>query len=135
MSEIGDQFADLSSEPAALIERDHELVMTMFTHQVALILEDRDITQAELARLLGVSRARVSQMMRHRSSVTVRTMVEVAAALGCHLEIKLLASEAPRRKPPRGGITERLNTLCAEGTRDTEFVTKAARKTLEQTEW
>jgi transcriptional regulator with XRE-family HTH domain len=82
--------ADLLNRLEGLLvdERDqvaykHELAISSFTNDIARLMAQQGVSQSELARRLGVSRARVSQLMRHTSSPTLRTMVEVAAALGC----------------------------------------------------
>jgi transcriptional regulator with XRE-family HTH domain len=86
--------ADLLSRLDGLLtdERDqvaykHELAISSFTNDVARLLAEHGVSQSELARRLGVSRARVSQLMRHASSPTLRTMIEVAAALGCDVNL------------------------------------------------
>lgn len=80
-----DDLNDLISDEGAQIEYKHELAVSSFTNDVARLMADQGISQSELARRLGVSRARVSQLMQHSSSPTLRTMVEVADVLGCDL--------------------------------------------------
>lgn len=80
-----DDLNDLISDETAQIEYKHELAVSAFTNDVARLMADQDISQAELARRLDVSRARISQLLQHTSSPTLRTMVEVANALGCDL--------------------------------------------------
>jgi transcriptional regulator with XRE-family HTH domain len=65
------------------VEYKHELAITAYTNQLTQFMDQQGMSQSELARRLGVSRARVSQLMQHASSPTLRTMVEVANALGC----------------------------------------------------
>lgn len=62
-----------------------ELAIPTFTNQIARHMTEQGISQSDLARRLGVSRARVSQLLQHRSSPTLRTMVEVADVLGCNV--------------------------------------------------
>jgi transcriptional regulator with XRE-family HTH domain len=78
-----DELNDLLSDQKAQVEYRHELAITAFTNQLAQFMDQQGVSQSELARRLGVSRARVSQLMQHASSPTLRTMVEVANALGC----------------------------------------------------
>jgi len=68
-----------------MAEYKHELAISAFTNDVARVMDEKGVSQSELARRLGVSRARVSQLMQHKSSPTLRTMVEVATALGCEV--------------------------------------------------
>jgi predicted XRE-type DNA-binding protein len=78
-----DDLNDLIADEGAQIDYKHELAVSAFTNDVARLMTDQGISQSELARRLGVSRARVSQLMQHASSPTLRTMVEVANVLGC----------------------------------------------------
>jgi transcriptional regulator with XRE-family HTH domain len=80
-----DDLNDLIGDDSAQLEYKHELAVSAFTNDVARLMADQNISQADLARRLGVSRARVSQLMQHSSSPTLRTMVEVANVLGCDL--------------------------------------------------
>ena len=85
MNDLLGQLHDLVSDESSQIEYRHELAISSFTHDVARVMFEKGISQSELARRMGVSRARVSQLMQHRSSPTLRTMVQVAEALGCNV--------------------------------------------------
>ncbi len=50
--------------------------------------DELGLTYADLARKLNVSRARINQLFRGETNMTVRTMQELADALGLALEIK-----------------------------------------------
>lgn len=83
MNDLSDQLDELISDETSRLQHAHELALSAFTNQIARCMTDQGISQSDLARRLGVSRARVSQLLQHRSSPTLRTMVEVADALGC----------------------------------------------------
>jgi len=83
MSSVLDQLGSLVSDGVGQLEYKHELAVSAFTNDIALRMQEQGVSQSDLARLLDVSRARVSQLMQHVSSPTLRTMVEVAHALGC----------------------------------------------------
>lgn len=87
MSDLLEQLDGLVADETALAEYKHELAISAFTNDVARMMDEQGVSQSELARRLGVSRARVSQLMQHKSSPTLRTMVEVAAALGCDVSL------------------------------------------------
>ena len=57
------------------------------------------LSQSDLARRLGVSRARVSQLLQHKSSPTLRTMVHIANALGCDVAPSVAPSAFDRSEP------------------------------------
>ena len=55
---------------------------------------------AELARRLGVSRARVSGLMSGRQNPTIGSLMRVAEILGCYLRIELAPLELPAADEP-----------------------------------
>jgi len=55
---------------------------------------DLGITQAELARRMGTSQSVVSRLENMDSSPTLRTVVKVAKALGCEVELRFVRREA-----------------------------------------
>lgn len=83
MSDILDQLNELISDEASQVEYKHELAISAFTNAIARLMADQGLSQSDLARRLGVSRAYVSQLLQHKSSPTLRTMVQIANALGC----------------------------------------------------
>lgn len=104
MSDLSDQLEELISDETSRLEYAHELAISAFTNQIAHYMTEQGISQSDLARRLGVSRARVSQLLQHHSSPTLRTMVEVADALGCDV--------VPRVRPRN---FRRAPLLTAEG--------------------
>ncbi|MBE0416534.1 MAG: helix-turn-helix transcriptional regulator [Coriobacteriia bacterium] len=85
MSDLLNELEQLLPDAQSRAEYRHELAISTFTNAVSRRMADEGVSQAELARRLGVSRARVSQLLQHTSSPTLRTMVEVASALGCEV--------------------------------------------------
>ena len=97
MSDLLGQLDDLVADEASQAEYRHELAISAFTNAVARVMDETGVSQAELARRLGVSRARVSQLLQHKSSPTLRTVVEVATALGCEVTLGVAPDGAPSR--------------------------------------
>jgi len=95
MGDLLGQLDDLVSDEASQAEYRHELAISAFTNAVARVMDDLGVSQSELARRLGVSRARVSQLLQHKSSPTLRTMVEVATALGCEVTLVVTPGGSP----------------------------------------
>src|SRR5665647_2790383 len=98
MGDLLGQLNDLVSDETSQVEYKHELAISAFTNDVARVMDEKGVRQSELARRLGVSRARVSQLLQHRSSPTLRTMVEVATALGCEVTLGVAPDCAPSRR-------------------------------------
>ena len=63
--------------------------------QIVARMEERGMTQADLARAMGVSRARVSQILRGNDNLTLKSIVAVAIALDCRVEMLLNPIQAP----------------------------------------
>jgi DNA-binding phage protein len=105
MADLLDQLDGLLADERAQVAHKHELAISSFTNDIARRMADQGVSQSELARRLGVSRARVSQLMQHTSSPTLRTMVEVAAALGCNVNPGVAPCGA-RGRPRRQGQGE-----------------------------
>ena len=57
--------------------------------QIVARMEERGMTQADLAREMGVSRARVSQILRGNDNLTLKSIVAVAIGLDCRIEVQL----------------------------------------------
>ena len=57
--------------------------------QIVARMDERGMTQADLARAMGVSRARVSQILRGNDNLTLKSIVAVAIGLDCRVELRL----------------------------------------------
>lgn len=68
-------------------------VVRLACEETATALRDamdaNDMTQRELAAALEVSEARISRILSGSENVTLATITEVAAMLGCHLYVRL----------------------------------------------
>jgi transcriptional regulator with XRE-family HTH domain len=68
---------------------------------VARLMQEQGVTRAELARRLGKSRAYIMQMLNGSANLTVRTLAEVAYALGAEVRLEAAPVEAVEPFPPR----------------------------------
>jgi transcriptional regulator with XRE-family HTH domain len=85
-----------------------EMAILEFTEALYVTMEQQGISQAELARRLGTSRAYVTKALRGNVNFTLATMSRLAAAAGAHVRITLEAastadSSADRRTPEESG--------------------------------
>jgi transcriptional regulator with XRE-family HTH domain len=53
------------------------------------LMEAQDVTRADLARRLSCSKAYVTKLFNDSTNVTLYTLVRVARALGCDVEVSL----------------------------------------------
>jgi len=109
MSDILDQLNELIADEASRLEHKHELAISAFTNAVARLMADQGLSQSDLAHRLGVSRARVSQLLQHTSSPTLRTMVHIANALGCEVAPSLAPCGL---RPPRLFVADGGKTIA-----------------------
>jgi transcriptional regulator with XRE-family HTH domain len=73
----------------------NELAEEAAVAHVALAIVDlmatTKVTQRQLATALGVSEARVSQILAAEQNLTVKTIARIASALGHRVELKFIA--------------------------------------------
>lgn len=94
------------------VEYEAERLLLKFTDQIVTQMEALEINRADLARIMGVNRARVTRVLRGDHNLTTRTLIEAALAVGCRLSLELTpltTSEATVfTAPPRRGQYPRL---------------------------
>jgi len=56
------------------------------TEDILVAMEDQSVSKAELAQRLGLSKARISQLLGGSSNMTIGTLAEIAFALGLTLD-------------------------------------------------
>jgi len=65
---------------------------------IARLMREQKVTKAELARRLGRSRAYITQMLSGSTNLTVRTLAEVAYALGAEVRLGAVPLQAAQRE-------------------------------------
>jgi transcriptional regulator with XRE-family HTH domain len=75
---------------------------------ISMLLLDKNVSRAELARLLGVSVPRISNMMKPGANLTLRTIADVFSALGEECEIS-----SPRLAQLKSPISSRSVSMSA----------------------
>lgn len=109
---VVDWIADLESNPAYQMEEAAaELALEMSEILRHAFRARPDIDQKTLARLIGVSEGRVSQILHSDGNLHVSTLAKYLRALGYSLQVKprSIAEEAPPlRRNTRRGVTAHL---------------------------
>lgn len=67
----------------------YEKVRVSILSQVNQLMADTGVSQVELANRLGITRQRVCQILADKNNFTIRSLVRIAAALGCRVEVTL----------------------------------------------
>jgi len=92
------------------------------TEQIEAELSASDLTRAELARTLKVSKGYVTRVLNGAPNMTLRTLVSVASAIGCRVSISftkpgaIAAAERPNIRQFDSFLRKRLASGCVEGT-------------------
>lgn len=89
----GNVFADLG-----LPDADEMLLKAHLVHQISVIIEERDVTQAQAAELLGIDQPKVSRLLRgHLRGFSIERLTRFLNALGQDVEI--VVRPKPRSEP------------------------------------
>ena len=87
-TEMNSSFAELTgtSKGRRLLEQESALVAA--TEMIAKLMEERKVSRAELARRLGKSKAFVTIVLRGPRNMTLRTLADLAWALGSRVRFQ-----------------------------------------------
>jgi transcriptional regulator with XRE-family HTH domain len=72
-----------------------------FAEEVGRLMEEQNVSRAELARRLGTSPAYVTKILRWTANLTLISMSKIALALGSRVHLSL----TPKRAPSSGRAT------------------------------
>lgn len=64
------------------------------SEQIFELMEDKGITEAELARRLGTSRAYVNKVLQGSTNFTIESLVKIGLALDCELKLEFAKSKS-----------------------------------------
>ena len=73
-------------------KRDHfeyELKMDLIGNAIKQTRKERNLTQEELGRLVGVQKAQISRLEKHTSNVTMDTLMRVFSALNAKVSFQV----------------------------------------------
>ncbi|MBF0496727.1 MAG: helix-turn-helix transcriptional regulator [Deltaproteobacteria bacterium] len=80
------------------------------TENILKVMEEKDISRAELAKKLGVSKASISKMLNYGSNITIRRLLSLADALNCELTVNIAPCAQTTKEPvfadTRKGVTK-----------------------------
>lgn len=85
------------SDPAARREYEETYLVGEVTDSVSALLQELGLSQADLAKRLGVTKGRVSQILSGRQNMTLRTLAAIGWALGVSFDL------TPRPMADRAG--------------------------------
>ena len=121
-------FADLG-----LPDADQLLAKAELTFQIARIIEERGLTQAEAAEILGIDQPKVSALVRGKvSSVSMEKLYRHLNALGSDVEI-VVRPAARKRAGVRVVAATRSRKTVHQGAKRRITISKAAAKAKKKT--
>jgi transcriptional regulator with XRE-family HTH domain len=65
-----------------------ETLIVEVTEEICRVLDEQDVTRNELAQRLGKSKGFITQVLSGERNMTLRTMADFAAALGCRFRVQ-----------------------------------------------
>ena len=66
-----------------------DLMKTRIVHDIRLVMERDGVSISDLARKLNKSRQYISKILSEKSNLSIKSMLKIAIALDCKLEIRL----------------------------------------------
>ena len=85
MPRLQDWISEFQGDPDYEFDR----IAIEIGEQVVARMEEQGMTQADLARAIGVSRARINQILRGNDNLTLKSIVAVAIGLDCRVDLRL----------------------------------------------
>jgi len=68
---------------------EYELQMDLIGKAIKQTRQERNLTQEELGRLIGVQKAQISRLENHTSNVTIDTLLKVFTALKAKVKLQI----------------------------------------------
>jgi transcriptional regulator with XRE-family HTH domain len=89
---FADELAQAKDRPTFILEG----VVIDVTSQMFTRLEDLNLSRAELAERLGVSRQYVTKLLNGKPNLTLKSLVDIALALDMDITVRIGGSQASR---------------------------------------
>ena len=88
---LGDTLDSFLEEEGLLAEAEAIAIKRVIAYQISLLMDEQDLSKAEMARRMQTSRAAVSRLVDpNNESATLSTLEKAAFALGKRLQVALV---------------------------------------------
>ena len=94
LDEVKDRFIGVKGTPERE-EFEFELKLDLLGEMIKSARKERDLTQEELGKLVGVQKSQISKLEKNASNVTIQTVLKVFTALraSVNFKVKLMDNE------------------------------------------
>jgi AraC-like DNA-binding protein len=106
---VRERFADLLHRAESTDAYQIDRLKVEISERIYNAMKQQNVTNAELARRLGKSRAYVTKLLRGTTNFTLESLFRIGRALSCEVEIELFTKApkakglSPRHSPKRFG--------------------------------
>jgi transcriptional regulator with XRE-family HTH domain len=94
---VAERFANLLQRAELTDAYQIDRLKVEISERIYNAMKEQGVSNAELARRLGKSRAYVTKLLRGTTNFTLESLVRIGRALSCEVEIELL-TKAPKAK-------------------------------------
>ena len=71
------------------IEQEKNLLIAKFLHEIEIVMEERNITRKELAKLIHTSPSYLTQVFRGHKPLNLETLAKISKALDLQFDVKV----------------------------------------------
>jgi transcriptional regulator with XRE-family HTH domain len=90
MAQMKDHFQDFISDPKRRRIYEREALAFEAAELISRLMEEQQVSKTDLARRVGTSKSHVTQLLSGSRNMTLRTLAELAFAVGHKVEIRSL---------------------------------------------
>lgn len=94
LSEMEDKYIGKKGTPER-DEYEYELRMELLGKMVKATRKERNLTQEELGRMIGVNKSQISKLENHANSATIETILKVFNALKAEIQFNVRVENKP----------------------------------------
>ena len=94
LSEMEDKYIGIKSTPERA-EYEYELKMELLGRMVKTTRKERNLTQEELGKIIGVNKSQISKLENHANSATIETILKVFNALRADIQFNVRIENKP----------------------------------------
>lgn len=114
---VSQRFADLLQRAESTDAYQIDRLKVEISERIYKAMKEQDVSNAELARRLGKSRAYVTKLLRGTTNFTLESLVRIARALSCQVGLELLPNAAQTKAPAPSKTANTSSKIQAKGTR------------------